>query len=232
MLSLLNRNVLSSDLRNNTLTLSLHRLTTGNIKPHTRTVCCRQRQHLSQGCKRRELLQLVATTTTLSLLTWPPQAAWAGDDQRLPISDLKDMVLNDFVQNQYYVTGKLSPEVYTTDCLFRDPTTTVKGVRPYTAAVAKLFDPARSKADLISLKVMGPDTLVLRWRLAATLNVPGSPAIKPYTGTTKYVTNKIGLICQHLEEWDISAFDAFVSVLFPNFGAPPALPISELIARA
>ena len=142
------------------------------------------------------------------------------------------MVLNDFVQNQYYVTGKLSPEVYTADCLFRDPTTTVKGVRPYTAAVAKLFDPARSKADLISLKVMGPDTLVLRWRLAATLNVPGSPAIKPYTGTTKYVTNKIGLICQHLEEWDISAFDAFVSVLFPNFGAPPALPISELIARA
>jgi len=61
--------------------------------------------------------------------------------------------------------------------------------------------------------------------------VPGSPAIKPYTGTTKYVTNKAGLICQHLEQWDISAFDAFVSVLFPNFGAPAAPPVSELIAK-
>jgi len=34
-----------------------------------------------------------------------------------------------------------------------------------------------------------------------------------------------------LEQWDISAFDAFVSVLFPNFGAPAAPPVSELIAK-
>lgn len=141
------------------------------------------------------------------------------------------MVQRDFVQGQYYVTGKLSPEVYTSDCVFKDPTTIVKGVQPYTTAVSKLFKPEKSQADLISLKVTGPDTLMLKWRLAATLNVLGSPAIKPYTGTTKYVTNKAGLICQHLEQWDISAFDAFVSVLFPNFGAPAAPPVTELIAK-
>lgn len=194
------------------------------------TTACRSAEPLSsqQGCKRRDLLQLVATTTTL--LAWP-RPLLAAEDRPLSITELKDVVQKDFVQGQYYVTGKLSPEVYSSDCVFKDPTTTVKGVQPYTTAVSKLFKPAKSQADLISLKVAGPDTLVLKWRLAATLNVPGSPAIKPYTGTTKYVTNKAGLICQHLEQWDISAFDAFVSVLFPNFGAPAAPPVSELIAK-
>ena len=149
----------------------------------------------------------------------------------MSIAELRDVVQKDFVQNQYYVTGKLSPEIYTPDCQFKDPTTNVKGVRPYTTAVSKLFDPSKSKAELVSLKVSGPNMLTLKWRLAATLNVPGSPAIKPYTGTTKYVTNHSGLICQHLEEWDISALDAFVSVLFPNFGAPPAPPLSELVSE-
>lgn len=176
-------------------------------------------------------MQVAAATTSLSLLAWPQtlKAAMSTSDRPIPIETLRGVVQNDFVQNQYYVTGKLSPEVYTQNCQFKDPTTNVQGVQPYTTAVAKLFDPAKSKAELISLKVADPRTLILRWRLAATLNVPGSPAIKPYTGTTKYTTNQSGLICKHLEEWDISAFDAFVSVLFPNFGAPPAPPLSDLI---
>lgn len=180
--------------------------------------------------KRRDLLQVAVATSSMSLLAWPQVLQAAISDARdiVSIDRLRDVVEKDFVQNQYYVTGKLSREVYTQDCQFKDPTTNVKGVQPYTAAVAKLFDPAKSKAELISLKIAGPDTMILRWRLAATLNIPGSPAIKPYTGTTKYVTNKSGLICKHLEEWDISALDAFVSVLFPNFGAPPAPPLSEL----
>ena len=167
------------------------------------------------------------------MLAWPQalQAAVSVSANPMPIAELRDVVQKDFVQNQYYVTGRLSPEVYTSDCQFKDPTTNVKGVRPYTTAVSKLFDPAKSKAELVSLKVSGPNMLTLKWRLAATLNVPGSPAIKPYTGTTKYVTNNSGLICQHLEEWDISALDAFVSVLFPNFGAPPAPPLSELVSE-
>ena len=184
-------------------------------------------------CKRRDILQFAAATTSMTLLPWPQplQAAVSGSAGRLPIAELQDVVQRDFVQNQYYVTGRLSPEVYTPDCQFKDPTTNVKGVRPYTTAVSKLFDPTKSKAELVSLKVSGPNMLTLKWRLEATLNVPGSPAIKPYTGTTKYVTNSSGLICQHLEEWDISALDAFVSVLFPNFGAPPAPPLNALVSE-
>ena len=186
-------------------------------------------------CRRRDVLQYAAATTSLSLVTWPQalKAAVSGDDKlrAMSIAELRDIVQKVFLQNQYYVTGNLTPQVYRPDCQFKDPTTNVKGVQPYTTAVSKLFDATKSKAEMVSLKVSGPNTLARRWRLAATLNIPGSPAIKPYTGTTKYVTDDSGLICKHLEEWDISALDAFVSVLFPNFGAPPAPPLSELVSE-
>ena len=200
-----------------------------------RCVACCAPQHGSSGleCKRRDLLQIAAATSSLSLLAFPAtlRAANSKSDRSISIHELREIVQKDFVQNQYYVTGRLSPAAYTENCQFKDPTTNVKGVQPYTSAVAKLFDASKSKAELISLKIADPNTLVLRWRLAATLNFPGGPAIKPYTGTTKYVTNESGLICQHLEQWDISAFDAFVSVLFPKFGAQPAPPLSELTAE-
>ena len=35
--------------------------------------------------------------------------------------------LQDFQQKQYYVTGNLSPELFTDDCLFTDPTIKVNG---------------------------------------------------------------------------------------------------------
>lgn len=51
-------------------------------------------------------------------------------------------------------------------------------------------------------------------------------AIKPYTGTTQYsVDDATGLISHHVETWDISVLDAFVSTLLPGFGAPPAPPV-------
>ena len=66
-----------------------------------------------------------------------------------------------------------------------------------------------------------------RWRFAASLNVPGAPKLKPYTGSTVYSINDDGKIYSHREEWDISALDAFVSILFPSYGARAADPISD-----
>ncbi len=48
-------------------------------------------------------------TVTAPLLSWRTQAAWAADSKHLVISELRDVVQKDFVQNQYYITGKLSP---------------------------------------------------------------------------------------------------------------------------
>lgn len=51
------------------------------------------------------------------------------------------------------MTGNLTRDIFTPDCVFADPTTRVVGVDRYSDAVAKLFDKKASKADLISIKV-------------------------------------------------------------------------------
>ncbi|KAF8060078.1 hypothetical protein HT031_005017 [Scenedesmus sp. PABB004] len=130
----------------------------------------------------------------------------------------------------YYTTGRLTPSIYDPQAVFIDPTTNVKGVARYTAAVAALFDPDASRADLVDAAVSGPNSLTLRWRLEGRLKLGGLP-IKPYTGTTVYTLDEAsGLITRHEETWDISAADAFISTLLPGlgFGAPPAPPVAEL----
>ena len=77
------------------------------------------------------------------------------------------------------------------------------------------------------MQIQDPHTITTRWRFAASLNVPGKPKLKPYTGSTRYSTNAEGLVYEHVEEWDISALDAFVSILFPSFGADPAPPVDN-----
>lgn len=52
-----------------------------------------------------------------------------------------------------YITGKLTPSIYTKDCVFKDPTTRVQGVEKYSKAVASLFNQTDSRADLISIEV-------------------------------------------------------------------------------
>lgn len=48
--------------------------------------------------------------------------------------------------------------------------------------------------------------------------------MKPWTGSTTYYLDEDNLIYKHIEKWDISAVDAFASLLFPflKIGAPPA----------
>lgn len=137
-----------------------------------------------------------------------------------------DAIREDFVLKQYYVTADLTRSLYSPDCLFVDPTTTVQGVEKYAAALKLLFDPVNSKADMISLKATGPNTFDLKWRLEGRLRL-GGLRIKPYTGTTTYTLNGEGLIVSHKEVWDISVTDAFLSTFIPSFGSPAAPPVAS-----
>ena len=87
-----------------------------------------------------------------------------------------------------------------------------------------------SGTPLLLLQVKDPHTIIARWRFAAALHVPGRPKLKPYTGSTMYRINSQGLIAEHIEEWDISALDAFVSIFLPSFGAPAAPPVNHPVA--
>jgi hypothetical protein len=75
---------------------------------------------------RRQCLQS-AVLTGLHIATSLVVARAEEDDKLrgLPVMELKERIRKDFQENQYYVTGKLSPELYTDSCVFKDPTTEV-----------------------------------------------------------------------------------------------------------
>ena len=148
----------------------------------------------------------------------------------LPLESRLQILQNDFEQRQYYVTGRLSQQLYRDDCLFDgpDPDVPVRGLLKYVSAAAGLFDKRTSKVDLIDIRVENAQhghVIVAHWRLQGNLNLPWRPAIKPYTGTTTYSFDENALIKSHVETWSVTAFDAFVSVMFPGFGQPPAPPV-------
>lgn len=107
-----------------------------------------------------------------------------GDaDAAVLLERVERQIVADFVDGQYFVTGNLTKDLYRPDALFSDPTTRVRGVDRYAAAVAALFDPASSRADLLGVEAdAGARTVTLRWRLEGRLKLLGGRAIKPYTG--------------------------------------------------
>lgn len=81
--------------------------------------------------------------------------------------------------------------------------------------------------DLIDIRVV--DGMIrAEWRLEGALKLPWRPRIKPFTGVTLYQFDDDGLVESHVEEWSVSALDAFVSVLWKDFGAPPAKSLDEI----
>ena len=132
----------------------------------------------------------------------------------------------------YYITGKLTREIYRDDCFFDgpDPDMPVTGLKKYISSTSQLFDHKASRADLIALESNEDQrTVTVHWRLEGILNLPWHPVLKPWTGHTTYMIDDLGLIDKHVEKWDISVVDAFVSTLFPflNYGAPAAEPILQ-----
>mmetsp|Transcript_31111 Transcript_31111/g.44716 ORF Transcript_31111/g.44716 Transcript_31111/m.44716 type:complete len:337 (-) Transcript_31111:54-1064(-) len=156
----------------------------------------------------------------------------------LCINQIRDMLLSDWRgKNQiefdgkgYYITGLLTRSIYRDDCFFDgpDPDMPVKGLKKYLLSVSNLFDRKKSRADLIRPLIIDEESRTIQafWRLEGVLNLPWHPTMKPWTGNTIYYLDSVGLIERHVEHWDISVMDAFISTLLPglHFGAPPADP--------
>ncbi|CAG9465351.1 unnamed protein product [Pedinophyceae sp. YPF-701] len=179
---------------------------------------------------RRAALLSVAAPLAAGLAPSPAHAA--SDDpvapKRTGLTDeeLLEAIRKDFVDGQYYVNGNLTRAIYREDCVFKDPSVKTVGPGPYSAAVPVIFLPEESRADLISIEVESPRVILLRWRLEGKLR--NGLQIKPYTGFTRYYIDDDGLIYNHVEGWDTSLVDVFVSCFVPSFGVPPAPPAEEL----
>jgi len=120
----------------------------------------------------------------------------------------------DYVERQYYVTGRLTKQIYADDCFFDapDPDMPVTGLTKYVDAISNLFERKSSQVQLLCIETIDDKTILARWRLEGTLKLPWRPKVKPYTGVTVYHLNEQGLVQRHTELWSITAFDAFVSV--------------------
>lgn len=133
----------------------------------------------------------------------------------------------DFEKRQYYVTGRLSRELYHPMCVFDgpDPDTPVTGTAKWVSATGGLFDQRASRVDLLKMEILESGDVRAYWRLEGVLALPWRPPIKPFLGTTTYSFDEQGLVCEHMETWSVSALDAFVSVVWPTFGKEPAPPV-------
>jgi hypothetical protein len=121
----------------------------------------------------------------------------------------------------YYLTGKLSSQIYRNDCFFDgpDPDMPVRGLRKYLSAASHLFDQGKSHAEMLSIQRNEEEkTVTVTWLLGGVLMLPWRPKVQDWTGSTKYFLDEEGLIYKHQEQWDISVWEAFVSTAFPGFG--------------
>ena len=155
-----------------------------------------------------------------------------GDDlkwKNLSIEKLAEIVCSDWRDDGkgYYITGRLTKEIYRNDCLFDgpDPDMPVTGLRKYLSSASQLFDRHHSKAEIFNISLsQEKNEIIVFWRIEGVLNLPWHPYVKPWTGTTTYRLDSDNLVYAHVEMWDISVIDAFISVVFPHlgYGAEPA----------
>lgn len=180
------------------------------------------------------MLSVAAATTTTPppAAAAPPLATTEAAATTTTVQLAVDALADAFERRQYYVTGDLPEGLFDDQCVFIDPTTRVVGAKKYANVVAKLFDGAHSRADLLSIAPgVEPSTVELKWRLEGQLALPGNPPIKAYTGSTLYRLDPAGKVREQVESWDVSAFDAFASSFLPKAlwtGAPPAPPAKVL----
>lgn len=210
-----------------------------------RVKCPFWRRRFGEGLSTLSQIVQWAIRTRHKSLTLPtflisPSRA-CGDKPKLTGLDLPtrlNILRDDYVKRQYFVTGRLSYSIYRDDCFFDgpDPDGRVRGTQKFADAAAGLFDSRLSRVDLIDIYEQVDDaggdmTVVAHWRLEGALMLPWRPRIKPYVGSTRFKFDADGLVMEHLESWEISVFDAFFSVIWKQFGAPPA-PSVEFLRQA
>lgn len=189
---------------------------------------------------KRVLLFIFARHKSTPIFPSPRTHAHVNKIEHLPLDEIAAIIQKDWIGKGggkgYYITGKLTEEIYDEECLFDgpDPDMPVKGLRKYLLAASQLFDTRRSRADLIRPIEYDAEksSITAYWRLQGVINLPWHPPFKPWTGSTTYhIDPDSGLVSSHREDWDISVPDAFISTLFPelNFGAPAAEPVDHLV---
>ena len=168
----------------------------------------------------------LAAPPTLALYENPSNTRVGGTKRRDLTSDaLLDTLTNDIAVNQYFVTGKLTEEIFADDCRFIDPTTNVKGLSRYLRALSTLFDPERSRVELVGeLRRTSRDVIEGDYIAEGYLKLPWKPKVPRYEGHIVWTMQpddgspRAGLIVEQRQTWSISGGEALMETFTPSMG--------------
>lgn len=134
--------------------------------------------------------------------------------------EIANILARNLKDGQYFITGDLTPEIFTDDCRFRDPTNDIRGLARYLKALSILFDANYSAVRLKSIEVTSPQTIQADWYLGGYLKFPWAPRVAPFEGHTVYHLNNEGLIDFQDQSWSISGVEALRESFTPSKNGP------------
>lgn len=150
-----------------------------------------------------------------------------GDKLRgLSLEQMKAKLIEGVSSTNWFTNGKVDYRLFSSKYFrFKDPSVEVFGIEEYALGVSRLFDPS-TVMDIVETRITGEREIEMKWRLEAVLRLPFKPKIKPYYVTTYFRTDDEGLIYEQEEFFSIPEWELLLSIFFPNFGTPPAPPVS------
>ncbi|XP_052161402.1 uncharacterized protein LOC127778813 [Oryza glaberrima] len=127
-------------------------------------------------------------------------------------------VLEADYQRAYFLTGNFTPDIYTEDCLFEDPTIKFRGRSRYSQNLDLLvpfFDSPSLELENIE-KGLRVETkfIMATWTLRTYLRLPWRPLIA-IRGNTTYDLDEEYKVTRHAESWDVSALEAIGQIFVP-----------------
>ncbi|KAJ8613673.1 hypothetical protein CTAYLR_003121 [Chrysophaeum taylorii] len=151
--------------------------------------------------------------------------AWTAPKEPLPASELAVVLEEGLREREWFVTGRILPQYFADNFVFKDPDVSVQGVRAYSEGVSRLFAD-ESRAEILNCSLRG-DTFGVTWRLSGGARLgPFVVRIKPYIVYTDFLIED-GLVSFQEDRFSIPSWDILLSAVAPwlPFLAPPAPPV-------
>ena len=153
---------------------------------------------------------------------------WDKTKTPLPLGDLAQALDRGLRANEWFVTGRVLPELFADDFKFEDPDVSLTGIQNYAEGVARLFG-ADARCEVIGCAPRGED-IAVDWRLSGSVRVGPGATIKPYVVHTTFRVRG-GLVVFQEDEFSIPGWQILLGVLLPGLPIPEAAPpVEELRA--
>jgi hypothetical protein len=120
---------------------------------------------------------------------------------RIADDDLKRIVTSDLLDNQFLVTGKLTPDIYLKEATFTDEIDTY-GMDQWMRGTQKLFVGEGSQVRLVGDVQVSPEAVEFRFDDDLMFRIPFRPVVQLSGRLVLTRDKETGLISSYREYWD------------------------------